>query len=145
MAKTKKVTTKKPTGLTITRNGQWFTIKWKIGDKDYGDGQQMQYHLSSQKKGKWTSVSGIGKKTTSKSIKIENADYYPNKSTKLTKITFRIRGNRQEYSTGSGKKKKKYSCAWSSWALKEINLYEPPKPSISAALDQELTKVCSFT
>ena len=70
---TKKVTTKKPTGLTITRNGQWFTIKWKIGDKDYGDGQQMQYHLSSQKKGKWTSV-GIGKKDTSKSINIENKD-----------------------------------------------------------------------
>lgn len=145
MAKTKKVTTKKPTGLTITRNGQWFTIKWKIGDKDYGDGQQMQYHLSSQKNGKWTSVSGIGKKTTSKSIKIENADYYPNKSTKLTKITFRIRGNRQEYSTGSGKKKKKYSCAWSYWASKEINLYEPPKPSISATLDEELTNVCKFS
>lgn len=145
MAKTKKVTTKKPTGLTITRNGQWFTIKWKIGDKDYGDGQQMQYHLSSQKKGKWTSVSGIGKKTTSKSIKIENADYYPNKSTKLTKITFRIRGNRQEYSKGSGKKKKKYSCTWSYWALKEIELTEPPKPSISAALDEELTNVCKFS
>ena len=100
----KKVKTKKPTGLTITRNAQWFTIKWKIGDKDYGDGQQMQYHLSSQKKGKWTSV-GIGKKDTSKSIWIKNADYYPNKSTELTKITFRIRGNREGYSKGSGRKK----------------------------------------
>ena len=145
MATKKKVTTKKPTGLTITRSGQWYTIKWKIGDKDYGDGQQLQYHLSSQNNGMWTTASGIGSGTTSKSIEINNVDYYPNKSTTLTKITFRIRGNRQEYSTGSGKKKKNYVCGWSSWALKEIELSEPPKPSISAALDEELTNVCKFS
>ena len=79
MATKKKVTTKKPTGLTITRSGQWYTIKWKIGDKDYGDGQQLQYRLSSQNNGVWTTVSGIGSKTTSKSIQINNVDYYPNK------------------------------------------------------------------
>lgn len=144
MATNKKITTKKPTGLTITRNGEWFTIKWKIGDADYGDGQQLQYHLSSQKKGKWTSVS-VGKNTTSKSVHIEENNYYPKKSTKLTKITFRVRGNRQEYSKGSGKDKKNYSCSWSGWASKAIELTAPPKPTITAELDQELTNVCSFS
>lgn len=138
------VTTKKPTGLTITRNGQWFTIKWKIGDDNYGDGQQLQYHLSNQKKGKWTSVS-IGKSTTSKSIQIKNTDYYPSKSTKLTKITFRIRGNRQEYTKRiSDKHTKHYVCSWSDWATKEIALAAPNKPSLSAQLDDELTNKCRF-
>lgn len=142
---TKKATTKKPTGLTIARNGQWFTVKWKIGDKDYGDGQQLQYHLSSQKKGKWTSVN-IGKKATSKSIKIENKDYYPypNKSTKLKRITFRVRGNRQEYTKETSKKITKHKFSWSDWATKAIDLDVPNKPSITATLDNELTNVCAF-
>lgn len=138
-----KVTTKKPTGLTITRNGLWFNIKWKIGDSDYGDGQQLQYHLSNQKKGKWTSVS-VGTGTTSKSIRIQSTDYYPNKSTKLTKITFRIRGNRRSYTKGSGSNEKSYTCSWSDWATKEISLDEPKKPSVHAELDSELTNKCRF-
>lgn len=136
---TKKVTTKKPTGLTISRSGQSYTIKWKIGDSDYKDGQQLGYHLSHYKSGSWKSVS-IGKTTTSKSISISKADYYPNTSKTLTSIKFRIRGNREEY-TKSGKK---YSCSWSDWATKETSLYAPNKPSISSELDGELTNVCKF-
>ena len=33
---------KAPTGLSVTRSGNTFTMKWKIGDKDYGNGQQLQ-------------------------------------------------------------------------------------------------------
>lgn len=140
MAKKKKtIATKKPTGLTITRNGQWFTIKWKIGDSNYSDGQQLQYRLSSWKSGKWQSVD-IGKKTTSKSVKVENSDFYPNKSTKMTKITFRIRGNREEYEKGNTK----YTCSWSDWASQSMELSGPPKPSVTATLDENLTNVCHF-
>lgn len=144
MATTKNVTTKKPTGLAVTRSGQWYTIKWKIGDADYDDGQQLQYHLSNQKSGKWTSIT-IGKKATSKSLQVENSDYYPAKSTKLTKVTFRIRGKRDNYSKGSGDDKKNYVCAWSDWSSKAISLSEPPKPSIVSELDVQLTNRCRFT
>ena len=43
--------TKKPTGLAIERKDLIFTTKWKIADKDYGNGQQMQYAVfTTQKK-----------------------------------------------------------------------------------------------
>ena len=32
--------TKKPTGLSISRNGNKFTTKWKQNGTDYKDGQQ---------------------------------------------------------------------------------------------------------
>ena len=35
--------TKKPKGLGITRDKQKFTFSWKIGDKDYNDGQSAYY------------------------------------------------------------------------------------------------------
>lgn len=143
MAK-KEITTSKPTGLAITRDGQWFTIKWKIGSVDYNDGQQLQYHLSNQPKDKWTTVS-IGRTTTSKSVQISKSNYYPTTSAKLTKVTFRIRGKREDFSTGTGDKKKDYTCSWSGWSTKEMTLEKPSKPSISAELDNQLTNVCRFT
>lgn len=39
---------KAPTGLAVTRNGASFTVTWKIGDVDYGGGQQINYRV-------WTS------------------------------------------------------------------------------------------
>lgn len=140
---TKKATTKKPTGLSITRKGQWYTLSWKIGDDNYSDGQQLGHHKSWQKKGAWTSVD-IGNKTTSKSIKVLNDNYYPNTSTKLKRITFRVRGNRQEYTKETSKKITNHKFSWSDWATKEIDLDVPNKPSITATLDNELTNVCAF-
>lgn len=140
---TKKATTKKPTGLSITRKGQWYTLSWKIGDDNYSDGQQLGHHKSWQKKGEWTSVS-IGKTTTSKSIQVLNDNYYPNTSTKLKRITFRVRGNRQEYTKETSKKITTHKFSWSDWATKAIDLDVPNNPSISAEPDNELTNVCAF-
>ena len=140
---TKKATTKKPTGLSITRKGQWYTLSWKIGDDNYSDGQQLGHHKSWQKKGAWTSVD-IGKTTTSKSIQVSNDNYYPNTSTKLKRITFRVRGNRQEYTKETSKKITKHKFSWSDWATKAIDLDVPNNPSISAEPDNELTNVCAF-
>ena len=39
----KKVTTTKPSGLTLTRKGDKIIAKWKIADKDYDDGQYFQW------------------------------------------------------------------------------------------------------
>ena len=38
--------TKKPTGLSFKRNGNKWTVTWKIGDKDYGGGQTFQYRIN---------------------------------------------------------------------------------------------------
>ena len=99
--------TNKPTGLAIERKDLTFTLKWKIADKDYGNGQQMQYAvfttqqifkaalgiLSSGQTSGETSIAGtiwpsianqvkwndvsIGKTTTSKSISLSAGSYYP--------------------------------------------------------------------
>lgn len=146
MATTKKVTTKAPTGLSIMRNGEWYTIKWKIGDANYGDGQQLQYRLTNgKKKGPWHSLE-VGKTTTSRSVKVLNSTHYPiDPKKKVTSITFRIRGNRQEYSKGTGNNRVNYKCSWSAWAKKEKVMYVPPSPTLSVELDNELTNVCKFT
>ena len=139
---TKKVTTKKPTGLSITRDGEWYTVKWKIGDANYDDGQQLQYKLSYQKK--WHDLS-IGRRATSKSLKLEKADFYPNPNKKkLTGVKFRIRGNRQEYKKETSKQETTYKCSWSDWASKEFVIAAPFKPTATVTLNNELTNVCSF-
>ena len=45
--KVHKAKTKKPSGLTITRNGNGFVFAWKISDKDYALGQQLWYKVGS--------------------------------------------------------------------------------------------------
>ena len=55
---------KAPTGLSVTRSGNTFTMKWKIGDKDYGNGQQLQYSVN---KGAWVKPA-IGATATSYAI-----------------------------------------------------------------------------
>ena len=50
MAKSKK--SKRPTGLSVSRNGMVFTFKWKKGDT-YNDGQQLQYKIGTGKKPGW--------------------------------------------------------------------------------------------
>ena len=66
----KKEVTKAPTGLSIVRSETSFTASWKIGDKDYGDGQYFQYAIDTTGKANWlpTKNTGIGVKTTSKVI-----------------------------------------------------------------------------
>lgn len=109
MAKTK---TKTPTGLGIKRDGMHFTLSWKINDKDYGGGQQLEYYVetlvnkskaeynkdvAAAKKAKkdpkkvsktktvkeWHKVQ-IGAKTTSRLIKLSAQSFYPYTSKKVT-------------------------------------------------------------
>ena len=148
-----KEVTKAPTGLKIARDGNKFTASWKIGDSDYGDGQFFQYLINDTGKDKWqpTKDTGIGEKVTSKVVKIDKKDFFPNKTSKgvykpyLYEIGVRVKGNRKKYTTGSGKKKKEHSPSVSSWTEKRFKVNKPKNPSVVAALDEELTNVCKFT
>ena len=137
MAKTPK--TKKPTGLSIKRDGSKFTFAWKIGDKDYGDGQQLRWRLSFWKKGTWRSES-IGTSAKSKAITIDLNTLYPTKSSKATSITFEVRGNRKKYKSG----KKNVNPTLSDWSSKSFTISELNKPTLTATLDETLQNVTVF-
>lgn len=149
-----KEVTKPPTGLKITRTGNKFTASWKIGDKDYGDSQHFQYLINDTGKDNWLPKKNteIGHKTTSKVITtIDKKDYYPNVDKKgnnkpfLYTIGFRVKGNRKKYTTGSGKKKKNHNPSPCDWTPKEFTVNPPKKPTLTVALDEELTNVCTFS
>lgn len=143
---TKKKTTAtksvKPSGLTIARNGYTFTCGWKIGDKDYADGQQFQYRVNA---GAWTNLgtsANIGKTATSAAFSINPALYYPTagKGT-ISSVSFRVRGNRKSYK----EKKKTKNPTWSDWVEKSFTIVPPRAPSNSAALDSEADNKCTFS
>lgn len=128
--------TRKPSGLSIKRSGNVFILSWKIGDKDYGDGQTLQYRLLSGKWGKWTAVT-VGSGTTKKSLSIDTSRYCPNTKKVLSKIQIRIRGKRR---TAEGK-----SYAVSEWAVKDYDILVPNIPSMSSDLDGTDNNKCKFT
>lgn len=137
--------TKAPTGLKIVRNRGKFTLSWKIGDKDYKDGQWFSYMVDDTGKDKWTSADRIGVSTTAKSITVDKKDFYPNKNKYLFHIKMRVKGNRDKYTTGSGSKKKDHNPGTSHWSDKSFELKVPRKPSLSVALDSTFFNVSTFS
>jgi len=127
--------TKKPTGLSIVRNGQNFTCSWKIGDKDYGGGQQAQYSIGGGGWINFNDTADIGKTTTKKSFSVSFDVWNPYGvgNNKVNRVAFRVRGNRKTYTEGSGKKKKTVNPTWSEWSSKEFLLYSPANPTITVA------------
>lgn len=134
--------TKKPTGLKITRKGNSFTLSWKIADKDYADGQAMQYRLNGNA---WHSVS-IGAKTTKKSIPdVSSANWFPPDSKpKLNKVEIRVRGNRKTYTTGSGKNAKTHRPVVSDWSTATYSLKVPNAPTLKVNKSSTYAEVCNF-
>jgi hypothetical protein len=135
--------TKKPTGMTIARKGNVFTVEWKIGDSDYADGQQFQYKISNQKK--WHHLgtsSNIGKKATKQNFTFPVDDYFPTtgKKTKATSISFRVRGNRKSYK----KNKKTINPDWSDWTEKTYKIELPKNPTLSVSMDSENENTALF-
>lgn len=135
---------KKPTGLSITRKDNKFTISWKIGAQDYGAGQNLRYRTKTKsgKWRKWVDVS-VGNTTTSKVITLSKNSYYPNTDKYLMGIEFQIRGRRKSYTTGSGSKEVTHTPDWSEWSSKIMSLTAPAKPSLSASLG--LSNVTTFS
>lgn len=144
-----KCATKAPSGLTITRSGNNLTFAWKIADTNYGKGQQLQYRFSNMKADTWKSVE-IGTSTTTKTVTIPVADYYPNKSTLLNSVTFRVRGIRSNYlvhdtkSSESAKKTKAYNPQWSAWSSKTFDFAVPNVPSGSTEWTEEHNNETTF-
>lgn len=143
-------TTKKPTGLSITRNDNKFTFAWKCGDSDYGDGQALQWRINS---GAWKDIS-IGPAVREKLVTVDYTKYYPATSTKLNTVEFRVRGTRKQWTKKvkkknvvvvDGKKKKKvtlvtvyhYLTDPSAWEPKTYTFAIPSDPKIAASIDLE--------
>ena len=151
---TKTVKTNKPTGLGVTRDGNNFKCSWKIGDKNYGDGQALEWRYSYTtvawikltdsygnkenvpiKQGvgtsSWHGVS-ISKTATSKTIKLDLSGFYPTVSTKmLLSFEFRVRGNRETYKVTGKKTVTTYKPEVSAWSTYEFVINYPAKPTIS--------------
>lgn len=124
--------TKKPTGLSISRDKNKFVTKWKQNGGDYKDGQQWQYAIGDGwKKYPNASDSNIGVSVTEKTISIALANYYPN-GKKLKAFKFRVRGNKA--------KTKSENLGWSDWASKEYDLKVPSAPSLSNETTNNKTK-----
>lgn len=113
-----RVSTKKPTGLTISRDGGNFTFSWKIGDKDYGEGQWYEYVVNNGSAG---GGGQIGGSVTSVTLALGS----------IRAVTFSIKGKRKNYKKKKNGKEVTYdpktsdaaSCAWAA-AI-------PPVPSLS--------------
>lgn len=136
--------TKRPSGVSITRDGAGFITKWKITDEDYGDGQIFQYY-DKLKKSHWVSMD-LWSKAVSKKITIDTSKYYPNTKKKLTFFRARIRGNRAAYSVTNTKTKKttRYDPTVSDWADKTYEILPPGKPGLTATLSSTLSNVTDF-
>lgn len=109
--------TKKPSGLTIKRNGTVFTLTWKRGAKDHNDGQEVQYRTDP--KNAWTKLT-VAKTATTATVTSAYVKY----------LQFRVRG-----------KMKKLS--WSAWAASTA--WQAYAPKIKAAPSYENVSVNSGT
>ncbi len=118
--------TKKPTGLSISRKDNVFTLSWKAGEK-YNKGQAFE---SSTGFG-WSKPVTLANGTRSKALTLSINSFYPKTSTKIKGVYMRVRG----------KKKKK----WSAWTDKSFILSAPGAPTVSANPDESKANVCSFS
>ena len=132
--------TKKPTGLSVTRNGNNFTFSWKIGDADYGDGQILQYIWSKKPGGKWVSVN-VGTKTTKKVVTIPASGFNPSTGKALDWVKFRVCGCRKHHQKGD----KHYYYTFSQTSEKVYDVKAPNRPSLSAELSSSAANVCTFS
>ena len=144
-AKSKTEKTKAPSGLKIVRAGKRFTLTWKIGDKDYKDGQYFSYIINDTGKDKWSAAEKISVGATSRAITIDPKKFYPYNKQYLYDIGMRVKGNRTKYTTGSGKSKKEHNPGASDWTEKRFTFQYPRVPSLSVELHDTLSNVCTFT
>mgnify|MGYP002522924919 CR=1 FL=1 len=108
---------KKPTGITISRKGVKFTVKWKQGE-NYTK-QDLDYRTkSSGGTSSWQSVS-VTKGATSKTFEVVISEFKGSTFPTLNAVEVRIRGDASKKS-------------WSDYGEKTIKLKKPPKPKIQA-------------
>lgn len=141
-------TTKRPTGMSISRKNNKFTCSWKHPEK-YNDGQQCYYRI---KKGdKWGHWNDAGTKfvegwkkiscdhsTKEKTLTVTMSRYYPNKTSSgsykktLEAIQFKVRGKHD------GDK-------WSDFTKETYHIYNPKDlKTITATLTEGSSNETTF-
>lgn len=141
--------TKPPTGLSLKRDGNKFTLSWKIGDKDYGAGQQFQskrYYQTSDgslKETAWTSTS-ITNTQTKESTSVTWSNYYPVTSKRLKIVEVHVRGRKKKY-LKTGSSSDYIQEDWSGWASTLYQINEPKKPTVTSSLDSSLWNKSTFS
>ena len=143
--------------MSISRNGNTLTLSWKIADKDYGEGQQVQWAVL-RRSGKkfvrvssWNTVKNVGTTTTKVSIGIPTGDLYPtDKKGYGGAIRFRVKGHRKNYTKKEKDKKghthnKTVDPKWSDWSRKNFVFSAPSAPTLTQALSGSQSNVTTFT
>lgn len=119
-------TAKKQTGLTINRKNLTFTCEWKKGET------YTQQWFEWKKNSLSWNASSISKTETKKAITIASSDWYPNKSSKLTKFSFRVRADAQNDNK-------------SDWVSKSMTLSPPDTPTLTLVHDDTYRNVTHVT
>lgn len=135
--------TKKPSGLSISRDGMKFACTWKIGDTDYGAGQTFKCRLNNR--GKWVAVN-VGARTKSKTINLNNPPRGLSVPAKITAFSFAVKGTRKSYKKKINKDDKKettFKPTVSDTVKKTYEIKTPDKPGASASLTG--TRTTKFT
>lgn len=123
---------KPPTGCTITRSGNSFTMSWKCGETYSHQVMRFRTSVMTKSPEQWVQPS-IGAGTTSYTYTINPNDFTPTTRKQLERIVFRIRGFKNGWSDKS-----------------EVNYYTwraatPPVPSLTAELSGNHSNVTTFT
>lgn len=125
---------KPQTGLSITRNGMNFDLKWTRGETY--SAQKLRYGIGHG----WVNwPKGIGAGTTAKTLALSTGSFYPRTQKYLTKVGFEICGRAKK----SSKDKKEPS--FSDWAQKFFTVRAPRTPSVSGALDGTVSAKTTFS
>ena len=140
------VKTKAPTGMSIARKGNKFTATWKLGDKDYNDGQICKFRCNNDKT--WTELA-VGVKTTARSATVDFSKYFPTTSKRLHKVWFGVRGNRKSYTETQKINGKNIDVTIdptaSDWTYKEMDFIVPSVPTATAKLSDNVRNETTFT
>ena len=121
MATTK---TTAPSGCTIARNGNVFTLSWKVNAKNTNDGQKRRWKRNN---GKWYTKS-LTKNARQTSVTLTNES--------ISSVTIQVQDNQKK----DGKKIKDLSP--SKWAGATFTFSKPPKPVASLTLSSDYWNRC---
>lgn len=127
--------TKAPTGLSIARNGRYYTHSWKCADSNYDYGQKFWWRISCDPKGKWyrRNVSASARSLTTS---LDLSRYYPTTNKKVTTVDICVRGCMNNTDT--------YYMKWSGDTYYTMRLYIPPVPGLTAELSENYANRTTF-
>jgi hypothetical protein len=126
MAKKKKNKTPAPSGCTISRNKNTFTLTWKIAAKNSNDGQKRRYYIN----GKLIKTQAIKPKDTKTSI---TSNAYP-----LSSVKIEVQDDQKK-----GKNAKNLKA--SAWKGATFSFVRPPKSTVSLTFDENYWNRCTLS